>query len=192
MIHIKLGPARPAAADDPMDRDFVGWSPDQTPEQLFARNRGRWLLGARAAVEQYVAFSSTITKQVVLVVAKTGMEDAGGGKWAIVGDILAPGNAVHDQLVGQPILDAYRNPVTYVDHPAELARRCACGCGEEVNGTRMFQPGHDQRAVYKRITARWGGVAGFLAWFDQEYGSVDATPENDLHPDGRPVQQDET
>jgi hypothetical protein len=35
------------------------------------------------------------------------------------------------------------------------------------------------------------GVAGFLAWFDQEYGSVDATPKNDLHPDGRPVQHDE-
>jgi hypothetical protein len=42
-----------------MGRDFVGWSPDQSPEQLFARNRGRWLLGARAGVERYVAFSST-------------------------------------------------------------------------------------------------------------------------------------
>ncbi|MEV6299844.1 hypothetical protein AB0M02_10615 [Actinoplanes sp. NPDC051861] len=78
---MKLGPARLGVTDDPMGRDFVGLSPDQTPEQLF-RTQPRALACSAPApgVQRYVAFSSTVTKQVVIVVAKTGMENVGGGK----------------------------------------------------------------------------------------------------------------
>jgi len=171
MIHVKLGPIRPAAPDDTMGRDYVGWSPDQTPQQLYDRNRGRWKLGARAGVERYVAFSSTTLQQIVLVVEKTGLDDVGGGKLAIRGNILGPGHPVYDGLLGQPSLDRHRNPITYVDHPLDHIRRCACGCGETVTGTRRWRPGHDQRAVHLRITTRWGDAEGFLEWFDNTYGS---------------------
>jgi hypothetical protein len=155
MIHVKLGPIRPAAPDDTMRRDFVGWSPDQTPQQLYERNRGRWKLGARAGVERYAAFSATVIQRIVLVVEKTGLEDVGGGKMAIVGNVLGPGHPVYDGLIDQPSLDRHRNPITFSEHPLDHARRCACGCGATVTGTRLFQPGHDQRAVHLRIAAQW-------------------------------------
>ena len=170
MIHIKLGPVRPAAEDDTMHRDFVGWSPTQTSQELYECNRGRWKLGARAQQERYAVFSSTVTGEVVMVVEIDDFEDVGGGKSAIVGTVLEPGNPVHDGLVGQPSLDQFRNPVTYVDnHPLDQPRTCACGCEGIVAGARQFLPGHDQRAIRDRITDGWGSTVAFIRWFDTTY-----------------------
>lgn len=171
MIHLKIGPARPASADDTMDRDWVGWAPDQTPQQVYERNRGRWFLGARADRERYAIISSTVTGTNVVAVELTGIEDVGGGKRAIVGRVLGPGHPVHDALVGQPALDRHRNPVTYPDHPVEQSRTCACGCGGTVTGSRAFLPGHDQRAIHTRIAARWGDTLGFISWYDDTFGA---------------------
>jgi translation initiation factor 1 (eIF-1/SUI1) len=46
-----------------------------------------------------------------------------------------------------------------------------CGCGGRVTGGRVFLPGHDQRAVHERIARQWGDTLGFIAWFDNEYGT---------------------
>jgi hypothetical protein len=171
VIHIKLGPARPAAEDDTMRRDYVGWSPDLSPQELYERNRGRWKLGARARGERYAVFSSTITGTIVLVVEIDDLEEVGGGKSAIVGTVLESGDPVYDGLIGQPSLDQFRNPVTYVDdHPLDRARTCACGCDGVVTGARHFLPGHDQRAIHDRIAAQWGNTVGFIRWFDTTYG----------------------
>ncbi|WP_433351582.1 hypothetical protein ACQP25_00900 [Microtetraspora malaysiensis] len=172
MIHLKLGPARPADPDDSMRRDWLGWTPDQTPQQIYERNRGRWYLSARAARERYTVFSSTVTGTIVAVVANEGVEDLPGDKKkAIVGKVLGPGDPVHDALIGQPMPDRHRNPVTYVDDPVDQQRTCACGCDGAVTGPRVFLPGHDQRAIHERIARQWGDTLGFLTWFDREYGS---------------------
>lgn len=170
MIHLKIGPARPADPDDPMGRDWIGWSPDQSPQQLYERNRGAWTLGARADRQRYAVISSTVTGTNVVAVELTGIEDLSGGKRAIIGHVLEPGHPVHDTLIGQPALDAFRNPVTYPPHPLDRAT-CACGCNTPVTGSRSFIAGHDQRAIHARITAQWGDTLGFLRWFDSTYGS---------------------
>ena len=54
MIQLKLGPARPVdPGSDDMGREWVGWTPDQTEEQLYERNRGLWLLGPKADRQRY-------------------------------------------------------------------------------------------------------------------------------------------
>ncbi len=65
---------------DPMGlgREWVGWTPDQTPQQLYERNRGVWYLSARASRERYTAFSSTVTGTIVAVVANKGVENVDG------------------------------------------------------------------------------------------------------------------
>jgi hypothetical protein len=171
MIHLKLSAGHPAKPDDPMRRDWVGWSPDQTPQQIYERNRGRWYFGARAAHERYTVFSSTVTGTIVAVVANEGVEDIDGKKKAIVGRVLGPGDPVHDALIGQPMPDRHRNPVTYVDDPVDHWRTCACGCGGQVTGARTFLSGHDQRAVHERIARQWGDTLGFITWFDREHGT---------------------
>ncbi len=40
MIHLKIGPARfHEPAEDPMGREWVGWTPEQTPQEIYERNR---------------------------------------------------------------------------------------------------------------------------------------------------------
>ncbi len=169
MIHLKLGPAQPTQPGDPMGRDWVGWAPDQPPQQLYERNRGLWYLSARASRERYTAFSSTATGTIVVVVANEEIEKIDSRKKAIVGRVLGPGDPAYDALIGQPMPDHHRNPVTYAADPVDQ-RTCACGCGDPVTG-RAFRPGHDQRAVHERITRQWGSVLEFITWFDNEYGA---------------------
>ena len=154
-----------------MRRDYVGWSPEQSQRELYERNRGRWKLGARARGERYAVFSSTITSTIVVVVEIDHLEDVGGGKSAISGTVLQPGDPVYEGLIGQPSLDQFRNPVTYFeDHPLDRSRTCACGCDGVVTGARQFLPGHDQRAIHDRIAAQWGNTVAFIRWFDATYG----------------------
>lgn len=170
MIHLKLGPARPVAAGDPMGRDWVGWTPTLTSQEIYERNRGVWYLSARAERERYTAFSSTVAGVIVAVVANEGIENIDGRRKAIIGKVLEPGDPVYDALAGQPMPDRHRNPVTYADDPVDQ-RTCACGCGGVVTGGRVFLPGHDQRAVHERIARQWGDTLRFIQWFDNEYGA---------------------
>jgi hypothetical protein len=172
MINLKIGPVRFIdAATDPMGREWVGWTPEQTPQEIYERNRGVWHLSARADRERYTVFSSTVTGRIVVVVANEEIEDADGRRRKIRGTVLGPGDPVHDALIGQPMPDRHRNPVTYIDDPIDQ-RTCGCGCGEPVSGGRLFLPGHDQRAVHERIARQWGDTLGFITWFDNEYGAA--------------------
>ena len=171
MISLKIGPARlhgPGVVD-PMERDWVGWTPEQTPQDIYDRNRGVWNFSARADLERYTAFSSTVTGKIVAVVENERIEEWPGGKKAVVGRVLEPGDPVHDVLIGQRMPDRHRNPVTYVEDPIDQ-RTCGCGCGGPVSGGRIFLPGHDQRAVHERIARQWGDTLGFITWFDSQYG----------------------
>ncbi|TRW46365.1 hypothetical protein [Georgenia yuyongxinii] len=179
-LNLKLGPIREQSekeqAADPMRRDWYGYSGRVSEQEIYERNRGIWYLGRRAQAERYATFS--FNSEVVLVVEIDHIEtipwETGGkrDKQAIVGRVLPEGHPVREALMGRPV-DAFRNPVTYIDDPADVvpARTCACGCGGEVTGARDFLPGHDQRAVHERITRRWGSTLAFIEWFDTTDGT---------------------
>lgn len=168
MIHIKLGERRNVNWDDPMRRNWVGYDQTVPMEELFALNRGRWVLGARAERERYAAFSYTGDHTIKFVAEIEGFEQF-GDKRAIVGRVLDAGHPVARRLVGSPAPDHFRNPVTYFSESGAAAPACACGCGETVSASRAFVPGHDQKAIHARISKQWGSTLGFIEWFDTTY-----------------------
>lgn len=172
-INFKLGAVTEVdPAKDDMSRTWVGWEPTLTDQQVYDQNRGLWVLGPRARQERLATFSVDGTVQVVVRIERietVPAKQAGArSKRAIVGRVLAPGDADHDALIGTQV-DGHRNPVTYIEDPAGGARTCGCGCGAPVAGHRAFLPGHDQRAVHDRITRQWGSTLGFVDWFDATY-----------------------
>lgn len=170
-INFKLGDRRDQTPEeDPMSRTWLGWSADATDQEVYEQNRGLWLLGRRARSQRIATFSHHGV--VVAVVAVEGIEEIpplgdGKPKWAIVGRVLEAGDDDYDALIGQAV-DGYRNPVTY---PLGGVRTCACGCGGDVAGSRVFLPGHDQRAIHDRIAQEWGTTLRFVEWFDETYGN---------------------
>ncbi|NKY58141.1 hypothetical protein [Nocardia flavorosea] len=152
-------------------RSWVGWDKHASDQVNFEVNRGVWNLGARAEREGYATFSSEGT--VVAVAEIDRIENIsmldGSIKQAIAGRALQPGDAGYDLLIGRAV-DNHRNPVTYIpDHPDEGPRTCACQCGAAVTGSRVFLPGHDQKAVHDRIQRQWGSTVAFINWFDREF-----------------------
>lgn len=172
-INFKLGPWRTVGPDDDMDRTWVGWKEDLTAEQIYANNRGIWILGPRADQEQYATFSVRGVIQYVVEIDDIETISSKSGrkpKRAIRGRLLSSGHPAYLALIGREV-DGNRNPVTYIpDDPAdEPERPCACGCGEAtVKPPRSFAAGHDQRAVRERITRRWGSTLAFMRWFDAQ------------------------
>jgi hypothetical protein len=110
-------------AEDPMGREWVGWTEELTPQQVYDQNRGVYNFGPRAWRERYAVFSSIVTGTIVAVVEideKEPIEVVPGGKKAIRGRVLGPGHPVHDELIGARMPDRHRNPFTYADDPAGL------------------------------------------------------------------------
>lgn len=164
-------------AGDPMDRDWVGYDPQRTAEELFEQNRGIWRLGPRAKGERYATFSHH--GQIILAAEIAGVElcawkesNNRPDKKAVVGRVLEPGDSAHEYFIGRAV-DGHRNPVSYIEdpgpRPAAHERGCACGCGIPVGISKKFAPGHDQRAVHERIARGWGDTLRFIEWFDAEY-----------------------
>lgn len=184
-LNFKLTPAcrPPEWPRDDMGRAEIGFSPNDTDQQLYEKNRGVWLLGGRAHREQYATFS--YDHAVCVVIEIDGIEDIprrAGGKprQAIIGRVLSAGHPAYDALYRTDV-DHHRNPVTYLDDPVSAPPGCACGCGTSVTGDRLWASGHDQRAVHERITRRWGSALGFVRWFDATFPASDpgrATPDS--------------
>src|SRR4051794_9020650 len=168
MLHIKLHDRREIGPNDPMGRDWVGYDPTLSDDELFDQNRGRWVLGSRADREEYAVFSYTGDHTVKFVAQIDGYEPV-GNKRAIVGGVLAPDHPIAQRWLGKAAPDNHRNPATYVVDPDSGTKTCACGCGEAIPANRVFAPGHDQKAVHERITRRWGSTLGFIRWFDEAY-----------------------
>ena len=58
VINIRLSDRQTADGDDPLGRDWYGYDPDATPNQLWANNRGDWYLDAgRIAGERWAALN---------------------------------------------------------------------------------------------------------------------------------------
>lgn len=165
MLHITLGPERPADPEDDLKRDRVGFSPTMSDLALYDANHGCWKLGSRANGERYyIASFDGIVRQAVEI--QDIQPVARGNRSVINGRILGPGDPVFDKYVGKPSpVQGVRNPITYfADKATEKGRPCKCECGGLVEG-KDFLPGHDQTALHDRVK-KIGTVAEFLDWFD--------------------------
>lgn len=156
--------------NDPMGRRWVGWDDNASLDDLFDLNRGVWRIGKRVERERYATFSHNGVIKMVAEISGTehySFTDGSPPKTAVVGRVIRD----PDVLAGfrRVTVDTHRNPVTYLPDPDAGPRVCACGCGSPVVGSRAWHPGHDQRAVHKRITERWGGTLGFIRWYDATY-----------------------
>jgi hypothetical protein len=166
MIHITLGRMRYVnPQEDQLGRDHVGWDPNMSDEALFRANRGCWVLGERAEKEQYALLSCEDKVRMAIEIDR--LVPVAGGRKAMEGRFLKPGNAVYDAYVSEePPVKSTRNPITYFDSLHDC-RLCGCGCGEPVTGG-WFLAGHDQKALHARV-AKIGTVREFIDWFDNTY-----------------------
>jgi hypothetical protein len=74
-----------------------------------------WTLGDRIASERIATLSYDGHIQAVAEITGRTRYDVGAeAKWALSGDVLRPGDPVHDGLKGSPA-PRHRNPVSYFD-----------------------------------------------------------------------------
>jgi hypothetical protein len=168
MLRIKLG-QRMYVGDEQADDTFLprqhaGWDPTMTPQEVYDAARGWWRLNQRAESEKYavVVAGGTCIMAIAIKVWKLD-----GDRRAFTGDILGPGNPVHDKFVGggDPAESTSRFPVLYLSDPVDEAT-CRCGCGGSVTRGEWLA-GHDQRAIHARIREDFGGsVSRFIDWYD--------------------------
>ncbi|MDV6278783.1 hypothetical protein R3Q06_36060 [Rhodococcus erythropolis] len=163
-----LGPGTRAGSDPAgWNRTWAGYDPDADDEVNFEHNRGLWTLAPWHGSRERIATMSV--GHVVRIVADIdGIEGVtlpgGSVKHALVGRVLRPGDPDHDRFVGT-VVPAYRNPVHYL--PGSDAM-CLCGCGIVLSSARRWVPGHDQRALHKRVRERWGTIEHFVSWYDTQ------------------------
>jgi hypothetical protein len=141
--------------------------------------RGWWRLdGDRAKRERYVlAVGDGHGVQAIEITDRRYVPVI--GRSAFAGNILRPGDPIHDKWVGRPVPRPSRNPIHYL--PDATGSPCRCGCGEIVRGTWVH--GHDQRAIHERIARDFGGeIASFIGWYDTpEAGATRPTGSESLN-----------
>lgn len=111
VLNIRLIDRQTADRDDPLGRDWWGYDPDATPDQLWANNRGDWRLDRkRIAAERWAALSYQGT--IVLVAELQGpdhetlVDRAGTQKKALNGRPLPAGHPIHEALIGTRVRPA--------------------------------------------------------------------------------------
>ncbi len=168
LLRIKLG-QRTYVGDEQgahkfLPRMHAGWDPTMTAQEVYDAARGWWRLNQRAEQERYAVVVAGGQCQLAIRINKWQQE---GDRRAFAGDILGPGDLVHDKFVGKPdpADSTSRFPVLYLADPVDEAT-CRCGCGATVSRGEWLQ-GHDQRAIHDRIRADFGGsVSRFIDWYD--------------------------
>ncbi|MBT2565905.1 DUF3883 domain-containing protein [Arthrobacter sp. ISL-85] len=129
VINIRLSDRTTAKSDDPLDRDWYGYDPGATPEQLWASNRGDWFLDAkRIARERWAALN--YEGRVVLVAELNDPDHeivtgtaTGKPKKALRGRVLPDGHPLHEVLMG-----------TWVDYAPGSRNSILYGADPEVDG----------------------------------------------------------
>lgn len=121
VINIRLIDRQTAERDDPLGRDWWGFDPEATPEQLWANNRGDWRLDKkRIAAERWAALN--YQDRIVLVAELEGPHDTvadritGAPKTALTGRPLPAAHPVHEALIGTQV-EYRRNPISYDADP---------------------------------------------------------------------------
>lgn len=118
-INLKLSTLRQLDPKlEPWGRTWRGWDDTQSDEELWAQNRGVWVLSvAKVEAERFATLS--FGGRIQVVAELTGhdvVHDKRTGRdyIALAGEVLTAGDPVRDALVGQPDWPD-RNPVTYFD-----------------------------------------------------------------------------
>jgi hypothetical protein len=149
MLRIKLGNRRYVGDESNpfLPRQHAGWDPTMTEKEVYDAARGWWRLNQRAEQEKYALVVADGQGRMVIEINDWAQE---GDRRAFAGQILKPGQPVHDKFVGKPdpATSTSRFPVLYL--PDEVDRGvCRCGCGNAVERGEWVQ-GHDQRAIHDR------------------------------------------
>jgi hypothetical protein len=123
VIQITVKDRYEAAADDPLERDWLGAWEGMTPEEVYQVARGAWRLnpanfppfnpdGHRLALVVWrdLVIGAFTVEDVLLVEPPR--------RRALVGTPLHPGDEEYDQYVGKPPYGRYRNPIRYVGRPS--------------------------------------------------------------------------
>jgi len=107
---------------DSLGRDWYGYDPDASPEELWEHNRGQWDLSAKGIEAQRWA-ALNYKGEVVLVAELLGSghetvadKRPGVFKKALIGRPLHPGHPGYDALIGTEV-QYVRNPATYGPDP---------------------------------------------------------------------------
>ncbi|MGR6520174.1 zinc-ribbon domain-containing protein (plasmid) [Rhodococcus erythropolis] len=116
-VRLTLGSSAPADADDPLGRDYVGYSQELAPEELWERARGVWKLRADHVAASSIALV-VFDRRVVLVASISGIAFHRGAL-SIVGAPIS-GHA----LIGHP------DPL----HTADPLAHGVFGLGQVGNG----------------------------------------------------------
>src|SRR4051812_16618934 len=104
-INFKLGAVRRIDRDnDPMDRDWVGYSPTHPAHVTFEQNRGIWKLKlSRAKHEQYATFSHDGHIKLVARIERIDplrpTSPGAPNKKIVVGELLQPGDPVYEHFI---------------------------------------------------------------------------------------------
>jgi len=93
--------------------DWVGYSFNASPQELWEHNLGVWKLGKRALDESYVAFIyNGVVRLVASISSIKPYEDS--GRYYFEGEPLASGNFVYDKWIGKEVKGT-RNPIRYFE-----------------------------------------------------------------------------
>jgi hypothetical protein len=117
MLQINLGPPQdqPDQNDPFLPRTMIGWHPGMSEAALFASARGWWRLNrTRAEKEEYaVIVADGLVRQIIRITEWTTHYQSG---WhAFNGQIIKPGNSIHDRYAGKPLDRVSQNPIHYLD-----------------------------------------------------------------------------
>jgi len=124
VINIRLSDRTTAESDDPLGRDWYGYDPDATPEQLWANNRGDWFLSAKTISDE--RWAALNYQGRVVLVAKLNNPNhvilAGNTrarKKALRGRVLPAGHSIHEALIGTQVdyAPGSRNSILYGPDP---------------------------------------------------------------------------
>jgi hypothetical protein len=129
VINIRLSDRTTANSDDPLGRDWYGYDPGATPEQLWANNRGDWFLDEkRIASQRWAALN--YQGHIVLVAELNDPDheivtgtDTGKPKKALVGRVLPAGHSIYKALIG-----------TQVEYPPGTRNSIRYGPDPEITG----------------------------------------------------------
>ncbi|WP_436649334.1 hypothetical protein [Actinoplanes sp. URMC 104] len=146
-----------------------------TQEEAWESGRGMWKVNKDRIGRQRFALvvGEGVVRAIAEIIGLTEHDTPAGTRIAVKGRLVAADHPLREAYLAQPdpVTTGSHNPVGYRDLPEErplVLRPCACGCGGESD--REFLPGHDVRAVQRRVRERFGGSALALIQF------IDALP----------------
>ncbi|MDP9885383.1 hypothetical protein J2W21_002905 [Sinomonas atrocyanea] len=144
VFNIRIIERQTADSDDPLGRDWYGYDPDATPQELWENNRGDWNVNEeRVSAESWATLSYQGRIILVAELHRPNYEvlpanAKGQRKKALLGHPLPPGHPIHEALIGSPVEPA--RGFTYEPDPEipEPADPATSGFSEALDepGTR--------------------------------------------------------